>query len=53
MQQNQPIIDNRTIHRIDTNLVLEYTRAICKDYKLRDRFANDETQINIPLSHQK
>ena len=32
---------------------MEYTRTICKDYKLRDRFGRDETQIKIPFSHQR
>ena len=50
---NGPIVNDRTIHRIDTNLVLEYTQTICNDYKLRDRFGKNEPAVRMPVSHQR
>ena len=40
--ENMAFGKDKTIHRIDTNLVMEYIHTICQDYKLRDRFSKEE-----------
>ncbi len=50
---NAPFGNDRTIHRIDTSLVLEYIRTICRDYKLRDRFSKEELERTRSVSQQK
>lgn len=45
---NESVIAEDAIHRIDTNLIMEYVRTVYKDYGVRNRFGDLNSPHHLP-----